>query len=287
MVGRINPFDQIYKSMILTDTKRCFEDPIEFPKELHVELTNRCNLRCPFCPTGCRNLKRPIGDMREFLWWAICTEVHEYKTAIRLVRWGEPTLNVRCFDFIKQATSIGIPVHLNTNGIKLDVKAILDSGLDSLKVSLHNPLAVKSICKLIKERGKKTKPFITVSLLTTENEKWGKGRIYGGMPHIEADKFTYVETLNLHQGDRIPKSCWELYNRLSIDWDGQVVACCGAYDRQMRLGHIYDKDTLKGIWDGDALRRYREMEQSGRLGDIPLCSHCARHDIIGETNENL
>lgn len=275
---RDDKFQKIYAIMCNVNTQRAFQDPIEFPKELHVELTNRCNLRCAFCPTGQRALKRPIGDMREPLWWGICTEAMEYNAAIRIVRWGEPTLHTRCFDFIKQATSIGLLVHLNTNGVNLDVKQILKSGLDSLKVSLHSQAAIKSLQKLIKLRGDNPKPFITVSRLSADMPPMGK------LKHVEADKFTYAKTLNLRSGNRTPTRCWELYNRLSIDWDGTVVACCGSYDHQMRVGHIYDRDTLKEIWDGDALKRYREMEQRGQLDNVPLCTKCARHDLIrGET----
>jgi len=270
-----NPFDAIYDSMVSIDTKRCYEEPLEFPKELHVELTNRCNLKCKFCPTGQRIIKRPIGNMREDLFWGICTEAKEYGAALKLIRWGEPTLHPRCFDYIKMAKSIGLLVHLNTNGINLDVKQILESGLDSIKISLHNTKAAKSINKLIKARGRKRKPYIIVSQLDTEVAQRGVGR-KEEMPHVAADRFTYGITKNLRVGGRAPKTCYELYNRLSIDWDGVVVACCGAYDRQMKLGSIYDNSTLKEIWDGGKLDVYRKLEQKHRLDLVPLCSHCAR-----------
>lgn len=275
MVKRVNPFDQIYKSMTCVSTKRCYEEPLDFPKELHVELTNSCNLRCKFCPIGCRNIKRPIGDMREDLFWGICTEAKEYNAALRLIRWGEPTLNVRCYDYIRMAKSIGLLVHMNTNGIGLDVKQVIASGLDSIKISLHHNKAIKDINKLIKARGKKRKPFITVSQLSTEVSQRGVGR-KEDLPHITADRFTYAYTKNLREGDRAPKTCYELYNRLSIDWDGTVVACCGAYDRQMKLGHVYDDHTLKDIWGGKKLDTYRKLEQKHRLDLVPLCNHCAR-----------
>ena len=274
-MSRRNPFDAIYKSMVSVDTKRCYEEPLEFPKELHVELTNKCNLRCEFCPTGRRHIKRPMGNMREDLFWGICTEAKEYGAALRLIRWGEPTLNVRCYDYIKMAKSIGLLVHMNTNGINLNAKQILDSGLDSIKISLHNIKAVSDVNKLIKARGRRKRPYITVSQLSTELAQRGIGRTEE-LPSISADKFTYGETVNLSTGGRAPKTCYELYNRLSIDWDGTVVACCGAYDRQMKLGSVYDESTLKEIWDGKRLEAYRQMEQKHRLDLIPLCAHCAR-----------
>lgn len=273
---RENKFQKIYDTMSNTNPQRAFQDPIEFPKELHVELVNTCNIHCPFCPSGQKELKRPIGKMNEPLWWGICTEAQEYKSSIRLVRWGEPTLHIKCFDYIKMATKIGIPVHLNTNGVNLDVKQVLDSGLDSIKISLHTQDAWESVNKLVKARGDREKPFITVAQLSSEIGFWDAGRFHGNKPSITADQFTYHETVNLKETGRTPKSCWELYNRLSIDWDGTVVACCGDYDHFMTLGHIYDHDTLKEIWDGKTLQYYRELEQSGKLGECKLCERCAR-----------
>ncbi len=273
---RINPFDAIFKSMTRKSTKCMNETPLEFPKELHVELTNRCNLRCPFCPVGNAkqsglatgvSMKRQAGFMREDLFWAICTEAKEYGAAIRLIRFGEPTLHPRVYDYIRMAKSIGLLVHMNTNGVNLDVKEVIASGLDSIKVSVHNHLALKSMGKLFKQRGDAEKPFITVGMLNPE----------GGTYNIPegVDNNNVGEVKDLQEGGRAPKTCYELYNRLSIDWDGRVVACCGSYDRQMLLGKVY-KQTLKEVWDGKKLQTYRALEQKHRLDLVPLCNHCAR-----------
>jgi len=273
-----NPFDDIYRSMIAVDTKRCFEEPLEFPKELHIELTNKCNLKCPFCPTGTRTCKREKGFMREDLYWAIVTEALQYKAALRFVRWGEPTLHIRCFDYIRWANKVGIKTHLNTNGINLDIGQVLDSGLDSIKFSLHNLDAIPSIKALIEARESAglDKPYVTIAELSSETHQRARG---GGREYadsLKADRFVYAPVKPLNRGGRCPKQCWELYNRLSINWDGSVVACCGSYDNQMKVGHIYDRDTLKEIWDGSGMNRYRSMEQNGTLWQVPLCDKCAR-----------
>ena len=264
--ARLNYFDRLYDRMTRKSTGTLFKSPHPFPLELHVELTNKCNLKCPFCPTGNKTMKRPGGFMREDLWWAICTEAKEHDTAIRLIRFGEPTLHVRCFDYIRMAKRVGLKVHLNTNGVGLDVKEVLDSGLDSIKISVHNHAAVKPLRRLLKARGQSDfTPYITVGELDSEDS-------YG----LKGDSNQVGKTVDLKHGYRCPKSCWELYNRLSINWDGRVVACCGSYNNQMTIGSIYDKDTLKEVWEGDALHRYREMEQKQMLDNVPLCSKCAR-----------
>jgi MoaA/NifB/PqqE/SkfB family radical SAM enzyme len=41
------------------------------------------------------------------------------------------------------------------------------------------------------------------------------------------------------------KICPEVFGKLSIDWDGQVTACCSDYDRKMVVGDISENTILK------------------------------------------
>jgi len=41
------------------------------------------------------------------------------------------------------------------------------------------------------------------------------------------------------------KICPEVFGKLSIDWDGQITACCSDYDRKMVVGDISENTILK------------------------------------------
>jgi len=71
---------------------------------------------------------------------------------------------------------------------------------------------------------------------------------------------------------RHPNPCPEVYNKLTIHWDGDVRVCCNDYSGRTNLGNI-QVDMFEDIWHHKAIEEYRERlsrkEYSG-----PLCSVC-------------
>lgn len=265
-MGRKNLFSTILNEIRKIKPKDAIVNPMEFPAEIHVELTNKCNMKCRFCPTGQGALKRPKGFMAAEHFINICWEAQKYGAVIRLVRWGEPTLHPDCYTLIRSAKKLGVPIHMNTNGVDLDCKRVLQSGLDSIKISVHSKQSYQAAKKLLKLRGEAEKPFVTIAYLSSE--KW-----YGTLD--KADKITRSKTVDLSEPGHKCVRCYELFSRLSVDWDGTISACCGDYDRLMSLGHL-DKHKLKDIWVGEELQNYRELAANNRLEEVYLCNRCHR-----------
>ncbi len=67
--------------------------------------------------------------------------------------------------------------------------------------------------------------------------------------------------------------CPEVYDKLSIDWDGKVTACCSDYDNQMTVGNLAD-NTLKEIWNGNELNSVREILAKKEYHKIEHCKMC-------------
>jgi len=130
--GLVNPFAELYKKCYLEQEHR------DFPLMVDVEATNNCNLSCSMCPVGNKTLKRKRGFMTGNIWHIVLKELIKHKTPVRFVRWGEPTLHKNIYDWISEAKRHGLLTHLTTNGTKLNVSEILDCGLDSIKISIHN-----------------------------------------------------------------------------------------------------------------------------------------------------
>ncbi|MBQ6976275.1 MAG: hypothetical protein IJS81_06950 [Selenomonadaceae bacterium] len=66
---------------------------LQLPRYIDVELTNRCNFECRFCPTGTKSMNRVKGFMSDKVVNALVDNVAKYKIpGVRFIRWGEPTL---------------------------------------------------------------------------------------------------------------------------------------------------------------------------------------------------
>jgi MoaA/NifB/PqqE/SkfB family radical SAM enzyme len=109
------------------------------PYEIILDLTNRCNLRCPLCVTGQRLNDRPGGKMRLEDFRRVVDELAPYLFKVRLHSWGEPFLHDRLYDMIAYLGSrnIGTEVSSNFNAFRRDeAGALVDSGLELLVISL-------------------------------------------------------------------------------------------------------------------------------------------------------
>jgi radical SAM protein with 4Fe4S-binding SPASM domain len=72
---------------------------------------------------------------------------------------------------------------------------------------------------------------------------------------------------------RVHPECPEVFDKLSINWDGQVSACCADSNNQMVVGDVL-KQPLRDIWHADSLNTYRHMLADMRHDELPLCKNC-------------
>ena len=110
-----------------------------FPVAISIEPNNTCNLRCPECPSGSRELTRHRGNMNLPLFTSIIDQLSPWLTYLTLYFQGEPYLNPLFYDFIQYAKSKKIYVTSSTNGHFLDgenAKKTIESGLDRLIISV-------------------------------------------------------------------------------------------------------------------------------------------------------
>ncbi|GAA0106684.1 radical SAM protein [Paraclostridium sordellii] len=67
--------------------------------------------------------------------------------------------------------------------------------------------------------------------------------------------------------------CVEAFDKLSINWNGDVTLCCSDYDNFMLVGNILDMD-LKQIFNSRAADIYRDAIAKMQYGKIKCCSNC-------------
>lgn len=115
-----------------------------YPAGVTIELTDRCNLRCSYCPRG-KGIGGIGGDMDFNLFTEIVDQANRITKLrqVSLVGLGEPLLYPYLFDAIRYIkenypyTSIS----LTTNGLLLNErtgKDLIDSGVDSFAISVNS-----------------------------------------------------------------------------------------------------------------------------------------------------
>src|SRR3990167_6753998 len=181
----MNPFAPLYEKQNTGTAEDKHANLPGFPRLIDVELTNACNFRCLMCPTGNHSMQRTTGFMDERVMYDIIAQCALHDTAIRFVRWGEPTLHTQLVSFIRAATEVGLLTHVNTNGSKMtwDLACdLVDAGLSSIKFSFQGvdeksysemrntdffEGMLEAIRTMREARGEQSLPFIAASTSTT------------------------------------------------------------------------------------------------------------------------
>lgn len=311
--SRENPFRAIYDSERFKTVLLHKDELCKFPFLVDIELTNYCNLKCIFC--GQQAMEREKGFISEETFQKIIDECVLFNTPVRFIRWGEPFLHEKIIDFCKYTKSKDLLLHITNNGLVIkesDMEALIDMEVDSLifsfqgttkeqyEIMRNNKLYDKLKCnilKLIKMRGNKSKPFIHITSTTTNETIYEKENFVNFWGHIvdsvsigktnltrvPDNKIKSVEIVGkvkiLRKQQTIKKEyipCNEVYQKLSVNWDGKVTCCCGDYDNFLIVGNISEK-SLYGIWSNSReLKAFRELLDNMLHRSLSLCSTCYR-----------
>jgi radical SAM protein with 4Fe4S-binding SPASM domain len=110
------------------------------PISIMMEPISRCNLRCPLCPIGARELRRDLGTMSLDHFRTLLDNVGPQVRVVALWNQGEPTINDKLPEMIRYAHDKGIYTMTSTNGNLLLrrnlINRLIDSGLDELIFSI-------------------------------------------------------------------------------------------------------------------------------------------------------
>lgn len=277
---RKNAFTELYTA----------KPKLDFPWVVDVEATNVCNLKCQMCSR--QIMQRPQGYMSEKTFKKILKDIGSRYCGIRFIRWGEPFLNNNIVKFVKLAKEKGYPVHITNNGqiIKREqMEELVTMGLDSVIFSMqgatkeaYEKMRVNasydkleaSVTTLNEIRGDNEKPFIQITSTMTNDsgddiksfkDKWSKlaDNVVIGKTHFS----------RLKKEVPVYRECLEVLKKLSVNWNGDVTACCGDFDNMLVLGNIH-KESLEEIWKGEKINAIRTMLANGMHKSLTLCSTC-------------
>lgn len=282
-----------------------------FPSLIDIEPSGLCNQRCSMCPTGLMSLGRPQNFMAEATFDKIVWECMEHGTAIRMIGWGEPTLNPNIVEFVSRAYVSGLDTHINTNGTKIDAymaAALIDAGLSSLKFSFQGVdresyremrrsdffddlmVAIRTTHEV---RGGRALPFLQASTSTTyetdEQIEAFRALVSPYVDQVTVGKtiFDYVDRDKVPERHRArfaaaaakatdakrhPSPCPEVWEKVSIHWDGSVVTCCNDFGDLNVLGNV-NETSIASMWRHPKMEKYRQRLAADDYS-LPLCRTC-------------
>jgi len=282
------------------------------PYILHLDTFNSCNLACPFCPTGTKQLVRKKMRLSIDKAKDVIDAVKSHVLYINLYNWGEPFLNPDIFEIINYASKSGIFTLISSNlSLKVEnlAERVIDSGLDDLRVSMDGieqstlekyrrrancELVLENIRKIVelKRKRRTKKPSIQVKFLVFRHNEHEISRLPNLCRELGVDSFTpgqafvYHESFVPRRPDYQPvqrifsKPCHYLYTTLTTEADGHISPCCVNTNARFDLGTLEDLVDLSRFWNSTKFRAMRAfnagveyVSMAGKKEEI-LCQHC-------------
>lgn len=244
-------------------------------KKIYIEITNNCNLSCPFCIHN----KRKESYMEIDNYHKIIDKIKDYTKYVYLHVLGEPLLHPHINEIIDFNYNYEINTNITTNGylikriennhhirqINISLQSYNENNGISLDVYLNNIFEV--IEKLKNDTYFSLRLWVNTpskkDIISKINMYYNKNiSINNKNGNIKLDDNVYL-TFNKEfkwpslKSKRICEygTCYALKDHIGILVDGSIVPCCLDGDGIIKLGNIY-KDNLSDVITS---KRYKDM----------------------------
>ncbi len=281
------------------------------PFILNLDTVNACNLRCPCCPTGTKQLRRAKTRMPLDVAKATLDKFKDHLLEVRLYNWGEPFLNPDIFDLIAHARDARIHSIISSNmSVKVEDlgERVLSAGLRQLRVSIDGlgqetletyrrradfELIRENIRSIVEAKKRHNSPYPKIECaflvfrhneheavqLNQLEEEWGVDSFFPGAAFIYSDSFVPRNEHFQPIQTMFDKACQFLYFELMVEADGHVSPCCTNTDSRFDIGSVEDLGDLHAFWNSPIMQRMRKAgsseEKHAAEEDKTLCHYCA------------
>jgi len=260
-------------------------------KKIYLEITNICNLKCPFCIGNTRNKRYLTFD--EFK--LILSKLKGYTDYLYFHILGEPLMHPNINEFIDYANKNNFHINITTNGYLIN-RIKDNSNIRQVNISLHsfneaNNVSINdylnSVFESIDELTK-NKTYISLRL-------WVKNKHHQDMINfinkrydinIKLDEYykinDYLFINPFHEfiwpdlnNSYFNKSgtCYALKDHIGILCDGTIVPCCLDSKGIINLGNIFN-NSLEEILKQDRIAKMLEGFKNNHKCE-ELCKHCS------------
>ncbi len=284
---------------------------LPLPEIYQIEMTNRCNLKCPMCLRTTDMVRD--NDLLDPDLLRVMHARGDFGGSyyVELQMAGEPTLHPKLaevIDFMKH--EVGVMVGLSTHGLMIRKKPELANTLlelDALTVSVDSvdpdtyaklrfPGKLSQLkeslmllfmqARMRRDRGDRN-PFIELQLIDTpiagDNaadhialEALMAERGWDEFASVRTTQDCFIEMQGRGPGgERNEKLCINPFGSVSVAHNGDVVSCCYIFepdrDKANYYGNLYEA-SLSDIWSG---KRVADMQDAHKAGCPPdQCESC-------------
>ena len=289
-------------------------EPLRF-KKIYLEITNICNLRCPFCPPG----RRPPAFMGREEYLRALEQLRPYTQYLYFHVKGEPLLHPLLPEFLALAGERDFQVNLTTNGVLLARQRetlLAAPALRQLNLSLHSYqgeahgaaadyiAAAADYARRAAALGK----FTVFRIWTLDRER-GADQTSRKLLELLGRQFPQAGELAEHSGERSlalgehiflsfeeefawpslsapiipgPGTCYGARRMLGVLCDGTLIPCCLDGEGECPLGNLFTEelaDILARPPYGEMVRGFQERRITQEL-----CRRCGYRARFSKEN---
>jgi len=236
------------------------------PKIVNLELTNKCNLNCSYCPVPQINAERGLMNLSTVE--QVLSQIGGYDLLLRLHVGGESLLHPELDKIVEKASSSGVKTSISTNGTLLskDKAYLLSNHLDRIIISNPEEAKTEGLNYLSSNNTEAEVLAQTIGENSPDENlpSWADG--WDKRPRLTwAGRAGYSKL-----GKFIP--CKHIWKEIVVKWDGKVVPCCVDMGNELALGGI-DDSTLRELWNGEQMQNLRRRHLNASVQDC-LCEKC-------------
>lgn len=271
---------------------------------IDVELTNRCNALCSFCP---RSETPEQGFLTFDILKQVVARAKEVPTGPRIsfTGQGEPTLHPELVEFVRYTVAEGVAVHMTTNANLLDkvkIRELIEAGLSGITFSIsdfdedyelvYNLSFEKTRTNILdffdirsEFPDRKISVMISIVVHDLNKPKIAHMRAYwesmgvdfiaqfaqgtrGGAcdnAHYFMGNDRYLEeAVALLAERKVSTLCCLPFFSVFIGWNGQYYICCNDYRKEDPLGSVFDY----------SIDEMDQIKLKAMAGYLPACAKC-------------
>lgn len=289
-----------------------------FPYIAVIDVTNTCNLRCPYCPTGTR---RNSGRERRFIDLSeielLLKEAGDYIISANLYNWGEPFLHPEIDSIVKAFHDRNVFTVISSNFSFRNNKAlesVCDAGLDHLIVSLSGASQLvheryhrsanldqalanlRRLSQYKREQGRR-RPVVECKYLLFKHNLQEVKEARRLAIESGADLFRVVKAvgpkeaiLETAESSAIGDAslCHQLWHTIVINADGGVSPCCFLFFKEDDFGMYRSEDPGRGVLmlirNGELATTARKLFDGKKVSQLPahLQHPCLKCYVVHE-----